>query len=601
MRTLLALLTATVLVVVPQAQSPLPGVDYPNHIFRTVVPVTGSAGVIRSAGFIAHPLREVYKTTEYTGYEYVGFYSEDPDTVLPAPSPTAPPDVFLAIGEKPLRQVEWGTAEDAWACPLAARVHWVKDWESGVVLRLWHTDYSKDDWETALLISNSDASQTLKDVHVKVVINGSFHEGIMPPNYGKAFRLGSRKPHEFVRSFSLEEGVGLLGGPSRHRTSANYDGSWLDQGLHFGFFHPIGVAYGGMTGGDGINQFPELFSNLEERVFTDQIRYHDRQRLEMEFERVPDYGQYDVFNFTFLRGHVGNFQYEEPSSYYVPKSTQDIRTFDPIGNQHAIRGMRYDLQLAWRCGDPLSCYWLERWGDWAELTFGDRQPVTGNVRSWGRAEAWALKAIASREAIEAARGEPVGSPGLANAIIGSALDSGLYQSLTTGKIATDPPYNGNFYCGRSQEQLFLALSLLEYWKVSGEDSYRESALDCLHGLLDVCWWSDSSSGFVDRYALGFANEKPQWTRRELDYPTLGLTIFHDSYDTGNLPALLFYAGDIPRAVETFGRVTGSFDIPQGLRNIAWDNRVPSNRAAQRLGRAPYSNFGLTYELAWGLQ
>lgn len=584
-------------------QQPLPGVEYPEHVFRSVIPVAVGEipRDIHAAGFHAYPLRVVYQTSEWQGVEYTGYRSFESPPSQVRRDLMSPPEVFVWVDGVEHRLDPTQQAAQTIENELVTRQSWVLDVSPGIVARLWMTTYPED-WELALLVSNSDASTPLKDHQVRLHIGESNpSEGLMPPNYGKALRVGSRPPEDFVRPLWHRKGVGLIGGPSQHLVDSVFDGSWLDADEHIGFYHPLGVRYGGMTGGDGINLFPELHTNLSARVFTDQIRYHDRQRLEMEFSRVPVVGNSAVFDYKFLRGETGTFQYEDPDAYFEPKGPDDIRVYDCIDNQHAIRGMRYDIQLAWKTGDPLSCYWLEQWGSWAHLTFDHRVTIESGPVDFGRAEAWGLKAMAGLAAMGQAQGHPAGSNPLVEALLGSALPSGLFQGITWGKIATDPPYNGANYCGRSQEQLFLASALTEWGKVTGDTGSLLAARNCIHGLLDVCWWSEESAGFVDRYPIGTLESGPIWTERMMDYPSLGAGIFHDSYDTGNLPALLYYAGDPQGAAMALGRVAGTTDITDALTALGWSSVSPGTRGTQRLGRAPYSNYGLSYGLLWLLQ
>ena len=605
LRTLMAVLA---LVGVTQAQQPMPGFQYPDHVFRTVVPVPKGAALtqIHAAGFHAYPLRHVYATAEFTGVEYVGYRSFEGVREDYAPREMELLPMSLRIDGATVQRLDLAEADLTIQNELLIRRHWRRDMGRGVIVRVWHNDYAGGDYDTAVLVSNSDASRAempLKDRQVEFMAYGESQSGLLPPTYGKAFRFGSKDPSAFYAPFWFESGVGLLGTPSRHLVKADYDGAWLDEGRHFGFHNPIGVQYGGMTGGIGIQQFPELASHIDERTFVDQIRYHDRQSMELEFELVPDQGNPFSFDHKFLRGQTGNFHFEDPEGYYEPKSDNEIRIYDAIDLQHAIRGMRYDVQLAWRMGDSLSCYWLERWGDWAEMTFRGKTAVTEGGRVWGRAEAWGLKAIACREAIERASDPDARWDSLADAISGSALPSGLFQAVTWSKMATSEPYNSQYWVGRSQEQLFLSAALLEYGYVVGDDKYVDAARGALRGLLNVAWWSEGSAGFVDRYVVGEASGEPEWTRSQIDYSTFGLHIFHDSFDTGNLPALLAYAYDLPTAAQALVRVSGraDLDIDGCLAALGWSAVAPGRTGSQRLGRAPYANYGLSYELLWGLR
>ncbi len=293
-----------------------------------------------------------------------------------------------------------------------------------------------------------------------------------------------------------------------------------------------GVYYGGMTSGHHIEPIPAVplavsgQTNGLLSLYVEQLRYGARhmgciyeangEPINQDAYLNPDGSQpWDLFNNVFI-GYPPKdapffFSQTGPG---VGQASYDPTIFEPIDLQHYIRRTKANKALLWLDNDPLARLYVRMDAELGRMTVyegpGGRLKVPGTSGLgvvYGRGEAWVADVMATAWTI--------GDTAWRNRnrawfeTFREALEVGemanrLFSALSTGKMATTPPYgNGTtayYWVHRSDEQIFMMHALRGLQETVGMDC-NSLIKKCGEGIWNFAW-KVGTDGVLDLYPAG---------------------------------------------------------------------------------------------------
>lgn len=376
------------------------------------------------------------------------------------------------------------------------------------------------------------------------------------------------------------------------------------------FLYPArGTHYGGMTGGIDVEQYfgVRVASSTSREgldwLMIEQLRYASRQMGCIYEDGDPldlsqfDRGEWRMFNNRFQK--QGGQVQDEPFRFDAANrvNTQSTASynpaaFDPIDYQHFIRRTKANKALVWLTNDPIARLYVMMDATLSRMTYWDKpgkahrwhvsgEPERGKGTGWGRGEAWCADIMATAYTLADDDWRDDNFNWLdtyARNLALVQLPSGLFGAQRYGKMATDPPYNGNFYVHRSNEQAFtmFALGALDHGcGIPTGATLRKAA----EGMWSTAW-DPGGAGCLERYPAGPIHG-PRYAGRA-DFPD-GLVdgVWSDAYQVGTTIGTGWLAGvDTTPALLAF---TGASSVKDAARIMkSWGIRAPSRQTGSPL-------------------
>jgi hypothetical protein len=331
----------------------------------------------------------------------------------------------------------------------------------------------------------------------------------------------------------------------------------------FGYYHPYGVSYGGMTGGSEIFPFDGLEviqAGLEAGLSATRAlhyMYSCRQPgaiytikgQPLWFETMLADGSrcdWNYFNAGWTQKQDGAYGFVgAPNQHrdeieaagqlptYEDKLTRDIGSyssfFQPIDFQHYVRRTRSCRTLVWLDNDPLAKRKLQMLAEIGMMHYHAEPSSTtagvhgklaavvtdnpGATVTAGRGDAWVLDAAAAAYATapKVWRDRPVVRTWFNTAVStfrAALTPAGIAIGTTYGKQATQEPFNGNYIVCQCFEQCLLAHAVRGVLKsvLEGVSQIEELArefvvLNGAPGIADYMW-REGTGGTWNKVAAG---------------------------------------------------------------------------------------------------
>lgn len=336
-------------------------------------------------------------------------------------------------------------------------------------------------------------------------------------------------------------------------------GSYPTTSGALGWAHPFGVAYGGMTGGERIDQVPGVdvawsgstaayrYTELRSKMVLERQPYAlvsssgMPTRLEDHVRPTGNHGSWVPFDMmmTFVGDH-SYFPFEagpRAQADYVtshglqPAYAQALRDYQPIDMQHLIRYTNDLKTMLWLGNDSLARLQLRQtaelvrmthhehfvgdWGYVGGLSLKLRQrhvaEYPGTGVAYGRGEGWGFFAMAAAYAMEDDEFRDRMRPWLAE--VARVVRAG--QSDCTGNITAYRIMNhgdGRYLTRQSFELSFVinALESLRRTVFEGVDQetarvLRDTIVDAAYSTVQMPFWDPSFGGHMKLVGVGQAD------------------------------------------------------------------------------------------------
>lgn len=358
---------------------------------------------------------------------------------------------------------------------------------------------------------------------------------------------------------------------SRSAVDSNYEGrlQWaLDRiqngtgGSHpinagnLGWAHPFGIAYGGMTGGERIEQVPGV--EVAWAASQSGYRYAElRSRMTQErqpfalvnsagdFTRYEDHvrhqgnplGPYTPFHMLMSLHWQQEYFLQDPVAFqaqYVhnaglePPYEAALRDFQPIDQQHLTRYTSDLMTLSWLGNDSLAKHQLELCGELFRMTHHNGYTSSGPFAAigtmrnklmrveaypgtgvdYGRMEAWGIFPAVAAYALGDDETRTRFRPWMAE--IAATVRAG--QSTCTGNIqSTHINKNGNGSMrSRQAFEVAFVVNALESMRTTifdgvdegVEQTLRSTIVDCAYSTIRPPFWDENFGGQRNLVAVG---------------------------------------------------------------------------------------------------
>jgi hypothetical protein len=283
--------------------------------------------------------------------------------------------------------------------------------------------------------------------------------------------------------------------------------------------HPLypawGSQYGGMTGGDEIDQIP--FSDIISAknadailgVMIQQIRYQARTIGFMyEANGVP----INVENYANPDGSVswngmfsnyfktqGGIIQDAPFFYSklpIPMGESDyeieLNKWQNIDHQHLIRNTAHDKLLVWLLNDDLSKLNVTMTAELQRMNYWHGQ---NNFQApLGRDGAWILDIISFAYSLNQPENKKLGFfnwiKKFEEKIINNQLPSGIIISTCTGKVTDLFGSTGEYCVGQSYEMMFFNHAMMGASQVLAESQFASITKKHIEGILNFGWYQN---------------------------------------------------------------------------------------------------------------
>ena len=325
-----------------------------------------------------------------------------------------------------------------------------------------------------------------------------------------------------------------------------------------GWAHPYGVAYGGMTGGDQIEQVPgvdvawsasqnayrlvelQAKMNLERQPYALISSNGQPTRIEDHVNPEGNHGSWVDWNMnmTFSNGEgfffAGSPDHQAEHVEFLglqPDYEDRLRAFQPIDLQHLIRYTRNLLTMTWLGNDSLAKLQLKQTAELFRMTHHEHfvgnygyvhglslkqrqvhvEQHPGIGVSYGRGEGWGLFATVAAYAIGDDDLRQRHRPWLAE--IARTIRRG--QSTCTGNITAvriSRHLDGRYYTRQSFEHSFVinALESMRRTVFEGVDDeveglLRDSVVDAAYSTVTLPFWDPAFGGHMKVTGVGMTD------------------------------------------------------------------------------------------------
>lgn len=305
------------------------------------------------------------------------------------------------------------------------------------------------------------------------------------------------------------------------------------------FWNAYGSPYGGMTGGLDVEQYSGIETAATasrfglKRHMIEATRYRCRQMGAIyrgghpveptEYTDEDGRAQWRMYNSVFQKSGgrrlTGPFTYKEDETRFG----DDPGRYDTIDDQHDVRQYASTVALVFLTNDLLSRLYLDTDERLSRMTWWQGE---GRARRWptfepkrgvafGRAEAWNARLVSISHLFGPTKPKDAWLRKFAQVLVDAQTPSGLFGAMIgkSSKIPADPPYHGDFWVHRANEQCYLLFALCGIANVMRS---RKSLLPTIeahiHGLWELAWWY-GRGGVIERYCIGTKRSGPVWTER----------------------------------------------------------------------------------------
>ena len=325
-----------------------------------------------------------------------------------------------------------------------------------------------------------------------------------------------------------------------------------------GWAHPFGIAYGGMTGGERIEQIPGVeiawaasqagyrYSEIRSRM-TQERQPFALVNSEGGFTRYEDHvrhqgnpnGPWTPFHMLMVLHWQQEYFFQHPVTFQAdhvqnaglePPYEEALRNYKPIDQQHLTRYTSDLMTLAWLGNDSIAKHQLELCGELFRLTHHNGYTSTGATAAvgtmrnkqrrveefpgtgvdYGRAEAWGIFPSVAAYALGDDELRTRFRPWMAE--IAETIRAG--QSTCTGNIqSTRINKNSTSIRSRQAFEVAFIMNAMESMRTSiflgvdedVEETLRSSLIDSAYSTIRPPFWDEVAGGSYNLMPVGTEN------------------------------------------------------------------------------------------------